>query len=194
MAPACMMDAINVSDVWWRSGLEDQGELEPFHRSLNVLSSYTIKTASPSIGVLMVSFRHARKIYSVSWGQDIKRESPRSNNKNVRNLWNISAYYCSPNDYFMHEISPNIDAGRLCRLRQDLLCQRVALLETQHQRTQCSHEAPTKKKINPKQLLLAFFGFWGSRRDILRVNLWKKCRWPLRPAATLAQKTELMFN
>lgn len=81
MAPACMMDAINVSDVWWRSGLEDQGELEPFHRSLNALSSYTIKTASSSIGVLMVSFRHARKIYIVSWGQDIKRESPRSNNK-----------------------------------------------------------------------------------------------------------------
>jgi hypothetical protein len=26
------------------------------------------------------------------------------NNKNVRNLWNLSAYYCFPNDYFMHGV------------------------------------------------------------------------------------------
>lgn len=29
--------------------------------------------------------------------------SKERNNKNVRNLWNLIAHYCSPNDYFMHE-------------------------------------------------------------------------------------------
>lgn len=137
---------------WWSSEFEDQVSLRTSLNLVESLDAFDIKLHNSRCVNILRLQRTWTWINTKSW----------KDNKTAQNLWNLNAYYCSPNDYFMHETFDIIGmvTGRLTK--HSCQHQDCVLIVSKQPTSMIS-----RTQNNPRNFLMAFFGFWGSRQDIL---------------------------